>query len=66
MSLGSIDNFPSSRFPPTYVGRVGIALGIPYSWYFDQSKDNVSVKVFIASSFGDKEHVGDERESGCI
>ena len=27
-------------FPPTYVGRVGIALGIPYSWYFDQSKDN--------------------------
>ena len=28
--------------------------------------DHVRVKVFIASSFGDKEHVGDESESGCI
>ena len=27
---------------------------------------HVSVKVFIALSFGNKEHVGDESESGCI
>ena len=32
-------------FPPTYVGRVGIALGILYSWYFDQSKDNTLYKI---------------------
>ena len=28
--------------------------------------DHISIKVFIALSFGNKEHVGDESESGCI